>query len=92
MLNIAAVKEYLRLDSDAEDKYLKILILLSTELCKNYLRLEVLPKSESVKQAQLLVIGYFFENREGQSLSGGTRDGVPAAVFALLDPYRKAAF
>ena len=87
MLEITAVKEYLRLDSDAEDGYLNILVLLSAEICANYLRAE-LPEElpESVKQAQLLIIGYFFENREG------SRDGVPSAVFALLNPYRKAAF
>ena len=87
MLELAAVKEYLRLDTDAEDGYLNILVLLSAEICANYLRTELTgPLPESVKQAQLLIIGYFYENREG------TRDGVPPAVFALLAPYRKAAF
>ena len=86
MLKLKEIKEFLRLDGDSEDAYLKILILLSAEMCKNYLRADKLPKCESVKQAQLLIIGYFFENREG------TRDGVPSAVFALLNPYRKAAF
>ena len=87
MLSLSEVKEFLRLDSDEEDRYLKILFLLSKEMCENYIRGQ-LPKKlpESVKQAQLLIIGYFFENREG------TRDGVPSAVFSLLNPYRKAAF
>jgi len=87
MLDLKVVKEFLRLDSDAEDRYVKILILLSKEMCENYMR-QAIPKKlpESVKQAQLLIIGYFFENREG------TRDGVPSAVFSLLDPYRKASF
>jgi len=87
MINLKAVKEFLRLDSDAEDKYLKILIILAKEICENYLR-QPLPRPipKSVKQAQLLIIGYFFENREG------TRDCVPQAVFSLLNPYRKAAF
>ena len=87
MLKLKAVKEYLRLDSGAEDGYLNILVLLSKEMCENYMR-HPMPRRvpESVKQAQLLIIGYFFENREG------TRDGVPSAVFALLNPYRKAAF
>jgi hypothetical protein len=86
-MKLNEVKEYLRLDNDAEDGYLKILILLSREICENYLRYE-LPRRvpESVKQAQLLIIGYFYENREG------TRDGVPPAVFSLLAPYRKAMF
>ena len=87
MVDLTVVKEYLRLDHDSEDGYLNILVLLSAEICANYLRTD-LPEElpESVRQAQLLIIGYFYENREG------TRDGVPSAVFALLDPYRKAAF
>jgi hypothetical protein len=87
-LTIREVKEFLRLDSDAEDAYLRILILLSREMCENYLRKE-LPRgklSKSIKQAQLLIIGYFFENREG------TKDGIPPAVYLLLNPYRKAEF
>lgn len=87
MLTLEAVKEYLRLDTDAEDEYLNILILLSCEICENYTRLElpdVLP--ESYKQAMLIIIGYFFEHRDG------TKEGVPGVIYTLLDPYRKAAF
>ena len=87
MIDLTAVKEYLRIDSDAEDGYLRILVLLSKEMCENYMRKSI-PRRvpESIKLAQLLIIGYFYENREG------TKDGVPSAVFSLLDPYRKAAF
>ena len=85
-LDLTAVKQFLRIDGDYEDAYLRILIMLSLEMCRNYLRTENLPDCESVKQAQLLIIGYFFENRDGD------RDGVPSAVFSLLDPYRKAVF
>ena len=87
MLKLPEVKEYLRFDSDFEDEYLKILILLSKEMCENYIR-QKLPRRlpESIKQAQLLIIGYFFEHRDG------TKDGIPPAVYALLNPYRKAVF
>ena len=87
MIDLTAVKEFLRLDSDAEDRYLNILILLSKEMCENYTR-QPLPKKlpESVRQAQLLIIGFFYENREG------TAESLPSAVLTLLDPYRKAAF
>jgi len=87
MLTLEETKEYLRLDSDAEDGYLRILILLACEMCENYTRLalpEVLP--ESYKQAMLICIGYFFEQREG------TKDGIPSVFYTLLQPYRKAAF
>lgn len=87
MLTLDEVKEYLRLDTDAEDKYLNVLILLACEMCENYTRLplpEELP--DSYKQAMLVVIGYFFENRDGD------KSGVPKVFYTLLLPYRKAAF
>ena len=87
MLTLEEVKQYLRLDTDAEDEYLNILILLSGEICENYTRLELpedLPKS--YKQAMLICIGYFFEHRVG------TKEGLPDVVYTLLRPYRKAAF
>lgn len=86
-INLKKVKEYLRLDTDAEDRYLKILILLAEEICENYTRTplpEELP--ESFVMAMLLIIGYFFENRDG------TKEGLPKSVRTLLEPYRKAAF
>ena len=87
MLTLDEVKEYLRLDTDAGDKYLNVLILLACEMCENYTRLtlpEELP--DSYKQAMLVVIGYFFENRDGD------KSGVPNVFYTLLLPYRKAAF
>lgn len=87
MLTLDEVKQYLRLDTDAEDEYLNILILLSGEICENYTRIslpEELPKS--YKQAMLICIGYFFEHRDG------TKEGLPDVIYALLQPYRKAAF
>ena len=87
MLKLNEVKQYLRLDTNAEDEYLNILILLACEMCENYTRIplpEELP--ESYKQAMLLCIGYFFEHRQG------TKDGIPKVFYTLLAPYRKAAF
>ena len=87
MLTLDEVKQYLRLDTDSEDEYLRILILLASEMCENYTRIplpEELP--ESYKQAMLLCVGYFFEQRQG------TKDGIPGVFYTLLQPYRKAAF
>ena len=87
MLTLTEVKQYLRLDTDAEDRYLKILLILAQEICENFTRLpmpEELP--ESYKQAMLICIGYFFEQREG------TKEGIPRVFYTLLAPYRKAAF
>lgn len=87
MLTLDEVKQYLRLDTDAEDEYLNILILLSAEICENFTRLELPPElPKSYKQAMLICIGYFFEHRDG------TKEGLPNVIYALLRPYRKAAF
>ena len=87
ILTINEVKEYLRLDTDAEDEYLNILVLLAQEMCENFTRMELpteLP--EGYKQAMLICIGYFFEQRSG------TKEGIPKVFYTLLQPYRKAAF
>lgn len=87
MLKLNEVKQYLRLDTNAEDEYLNILILLACEMCENYTRIPLPEKlPESYKQAMLLCIGYFFEQRQG------TKDGIPKVFYTLLAPYRKAAF
>jgi hypothetical protein len=86
MLNLTELKEFLRIDLPNEDDYLNILILLSAEICKNYLRLDELPTADSVKQAMLIICGYFFEVRDG------TTAGLPPVVYTLLLPYRKAEF
>ena len=87
MLKLSEVKQYLRLDTNAEDEYLNILILLACEMCENYTRIPLPEKlPESYKQAMLLCIGYFFEHRQG------TKDGIPKVFYALLAPYRKAEF
>ena len=85
MLTINEVKEFLRLDTDAEDGYISVLLLLAKELCENYLRKE-LPNEqiESIRLAQLLVISHYFEHRDGTPL--------PKAVYRLLDNYRNEVF
>ena len=87
MLTLEDVKEYLRLDTDAEDSYINILIMLAAEICENYTR-QPLPETlpESYRQAMLICIGYFFENRTG------TKEGLPEVIYTLLLPYREAAF
>nr|DAE66575.1 MAG TPA: Head Tail Connector Protein [Caudoviricetes sp.] len=87
MLTLDEVKEYLRLDTDCEDGYLNILILLACEMCENYTRIPIPDKlPESYKQAMLVCIGYFFEKRDG------SKDGIPKVFYSLLAPYRRAVF
>ena len=80
MLTLDYVKEFLRIDHNEEDGYISVL-----ELCENYLRTSLpTPVPEPVKQAQLLVISHFYENRTGEQ--------VPDAVYRLLDAYRNEVF
>lgn len=86
-MTLNEVKEYLRLDTDAEDEYLNILIILAGEMCENFTRTVMpSPLPESYRLAMLVCIGYFFEQRSG------TKEGIPRVFFDLLLPYRKAAF
>ena len=85
MLTLDEVKKFLRIDHSEEDGYISVLLLLAKELCGNYLRKDIIePMPESVRQAQLLVISHFYENRNGGS--------VPDTVYRLLDAYRKEEF
>ena len=85
MLTLDYVKEFLRIDHNEEDGYISVLLLLAKELCENYLRTSLpTPVPEPVKQAQLLVISHFYENRSGAP--------IPETVYRLLDNYRKDQF
>ena len=85
MLTLDEVKGFLRIDHNEEDGYISVLLLLAKELCENYLRKDIIePIPESVRQAQLLVISHFYENRSGVP--------IPEAVYRLLDNYRKEQF
>ena len=85
MLTLDYVKEFLRIDHNEEDGYISVLLLLAKELCENYLRTSLpIPVPETVKQAQLLVISHFYENRSGTP--------IPETVYRLLDNYRKDQF
>lgn len=85
MLKLDEVKDFLRIDHNEEDGYISVLLLLAKELCENYMRKDIIePMPESVRQAQLLVISHFYENRSGT--------GVPDTVYRLLDAYRKEEF
>ena len=85
MLSLDYVKEFMRIDHDEEDGYLSVLLILAKEFCENYLRSDLPePLPETIRQAEMLVISHFYENR-----SGGP---VPDTVYRLLDAYRKEVF
>ena len=85
MLSLDYVKEFMRIDHSEEDGYLSVLLILAKEFCENYLRSDLPePLPETVKQAEMLVISHFYENRNGAP--------VPVAVYRLLDAHRKEEF
>lgn len=85
MLDLSEVKLFLRIDTDDEDKLVGVLILLSKEMCENYMRRELPePLPLSIKQACLIIIAHFYEKRDGEPM--------PEAVFRLLDAYRQEVF
>ena len=85
MLKLDEVKEFLRIDHNEEDGYISVLLLLAKELCENDMRKDIIePMPEAVKQAQLLIISHFYENRTGEP--------IPDALYRLLDAYRKEQF
>ena len=85
MLSLDYVKEFMRIDHSEEDGYLSVLLILAKEFCENYLRSDLPePLPETVKQAEMLVISHFYENRNG--------DPIPDTVYRLLDAYRKEVF
>ena len=80
-LDLAAVKVFLRIDGEEEDSLLAGLIPVAREHCENYLNASLPTEVPTpVKQAQLLLISHFYEQRSGET--------IPPVVYALLAPYR----
>ena len=80
-LDLAAVKAFLRIDGEEEDSLLATLIAVAREHAENYLNASLPTEVPTpVKQAQLLLISHFYEQRSGET--------IPPVVYALLAPYR----
>ena len=80
-LGLAEVKAFLRIDGEEEDSLLAGLIPVAREHCENYLNASLPTEVPTpVKQAQLLLISHFYEQRSGET--------IPPVVYALLAPYR----
>lgn len=85
-ISLTEAKNFLRLEYTDEDSYIESLIVVSRELCEKYLRkpIDVNNCPESIRQAMLLVLGHFYENRETD-----TNEKIPETVHYLLNPYRE---
>lgn len=86
-ISLTEAKKFLRLEYTDEDEYIKSLICVAREVCESYMRhaIDCQHCPDSVRQAMLLVIGHFYENRETEN----NRE-LPRAVYSLLLPYREA--
>jgi uncharacterized phage protein (predicted DNA packaging) len=87
MLTLNEVKLFLRLDGDEEDNLVSSLILMSTELVEGILRRKLTefdPVPETIKQAILLAVATFYENRQGG------KDGLNSAD--LIDLIKRLTF
>ena len=87
MFELDEVKAYLRIDGDEENNLVTSLILMATELVEDILRrklteFETIP--ETVRQAVLLTVATFYENRQGG------KDGLNTAE--LIDLIRRLTF
>lgn len=81
VVSVAETKAYLRIDGEEEDVLLAALIPVAREHCENYLNASLPAELPTpVKQALLILIGHFYEQRSGET--------IPAVVYALLAPYR----
>jgi len=81
MLQLDEVKEYLRIDGEEEDILLANFIAVAKAHCEDYLQIALQEEFPlPVKQAMLILIGHFYEQRIGEA--------IPKVVYTLLSPYR----
>ena len=80
-LTLTEIKEYLRIDGEEEHSLLTALLSAAISHSENYLQAPLPSEVPTpVKQALLILIGHFYEQRAGED--------IPNVVYALLSPYR----
>ena len=80
-LTLTEVKEYLRIDGEEENALLTALLSAAISHSENYLQAPLPSETPTpVKQALLILIGHFYEQRAGED--------IPNVVYVLLSPYR----
>ena len=80
MLTIEEVKQYLHLDSDAEDDYLRILIILAGEMCENYTRLAM---PDELPESYLKVWRSYCSVRDAALADNDTKELIHRRVLEL---------
>jgi hypothetical protein len=80
-LTLTEIKEYLRIDGEEENSLLTALLSAAISHSENYLQAPMPSETPTpVKQALLILIGHFYEQRAGED--------IPNVEYVLLSPYR----
>ncbi len=80
-ITLTEIKEYLRIDGEEENSLLTALLSAAISHSENYLQAPLPSETPTpVKQALLILIGHFYEQRAGED--------IPKVVYVLLSPYR----
>ena len=85
MLTLEEVKAHLRYDSDDNDAALQIMLDAAEQAIKTHCDPNQDLNTAAIKQAALLLIGYWDNNRNAEQ---GNDWYLPQPVLALLTPYR----
>lgn len=87
MITLALVKEHIRVDHDLEDVLIQHYMDAALAWVIRYTGENYLDTIIELEQAQLLLIGHWYENREAVVVGSSVAD-LPFAVEALAGPYR----
>ena len=85
MLTLEEVKAHLRYDSDDNDAALQIMLDAAEQAIKTHCDPNQDLNTAAIKQAALLLIGYWDSSRNAEQ---GNDWYLPQPVLALLTPYR----
>lgn len=88
MVSLADAKAFLRIDADDDDAVVERLIAAASDhLASIGVDMEATPLRASVEQAQYLLIGHFYENRE--ATGPRTNAVIDFGVDRLIAPHRE---
>lgn len=87
IVTVDEMKNYLRVNDDADDDLIKSIIGSSEKLCADILRVEELPSQENTKVAVMYAAAYLYEHREEAD-----HHALIITLRALLFGDRKAEF
>jgi hypothetical protein len=81
-ISLQEAKQYLRINSEEDDKLILAMIKAVEEFANSYLSLQDKLISSSIRQAMLIHLASLYDNRWGNGK-------IPAATLALYQPHRK---